>query len=246
MPDILDAEIERGGGVALWRQIEERLREEIDAGALKPGERLPTEQMLARRFGVNRHTVRRALGALVGEGLVRVEQGRGAFLQEEIIEYALGLRTRFSENIRRQERAPGGRLIDAVELPAEGAAARALALPIGTPLIALDTLREADGLPISFARHFVPLARFPRIAEAYRELGSLTRAFARCGVADYTRKWTRLLARLPSVPEARHLRQPMTTPVLQSEAVNIDAEGRPIEYGVAAFAGGRVQILVEE
>ncbi|HEV2301381.1 MAG TPA: phosphonate metabolism transcriptional regulator PhnF [Stellaceae bacterium] len=246
MAETIETSIERGGGVALWRQIEERLREAIDAGALRPGERLPTEQMLARRFGVNRHTVRRALGALVGEGLVRVEQGRGAFLQEEIIEYALGLRTRFSENIRRQERAPGGRLLDAVELPAEGAAARALALPIGTALLALDTLREANGLPISLSRHFVPLRRFPGLAEAYRELGSLTHAFARYGVGDYTRKWTRLLARPPTVAEARHLRQPMTTPVLQSEAVNIDGEGRPIEYGVAAFAGGRVQILVEE
>lgn len=246
MAEILDAEIERGGGVALWRQIEEKLREEIDAGALKPGERLPTEQMLARRFGVNRHTVRRALAALVGEGLIRVEQGRGAFLQEEVIEYALGLRTRFSENIRRQERAPGGRLLDATELPAGGAAARALMLPVGTPLLALDTLREADGLPISLARHHLPLARFPGLAHAYRELGSLTRAFARYGVADYTRKWTRLLARLPTAGEARQLRQPMTTPVLQSEAVNIDDKGRPIEFGVTAFAGGRVQILVEE
>ena len=242
----LDPGIERGGGVALWRQIEERLREEIDAGALKPGERLPTEQMLARRFGVNRHTVRRALGALVGDGLVRVEQGRGAFLQDEIIEYALGLRTRFSENVRRQERAPGGRLIDAIELAAEGAAARALSLPLGTPLLALVTLREADGLPVSYARHCVPLARFPRLAEAYREAGSLTAAFARCGVPDYTRKWTRLLARPPTAEEARQLRQPKTTPVLQSEAVNVDAAGRPIEYGLAAFAGGRVQILVEE
>ena len=240
-----ETEIERGGGVALWRQIERRLREEIDAGALSPGEKLPTEQMLARRFGVNRHTVRRALGVLVGEGVVRVEQGRGAFLQEEIVEYALGLRTRFSENIRRQEREPGGRLIDAVELPAEAAAARALELPLGTPLLALATLREADGLPISYARHFVPLTRFPRLAEAYLELGSMTGAFARCGVSDYTRKWTRLVARLPSGEEARHLRQPATTPVLQSEAVNIDDKGRPIEFGIAAFAGRRVQILVE-
>jgi GntR family transcriptional regulator, phosphonate transport system regulatory protein len=238
-------EMERGAGVALWRQIEQQLQAGIRSGEFAPGMQLPTEQRLAARFGVNRHTVRRALGALVQQGIVRVEQGRGAFVQEEVIDYALGKRTRFSENIARQHREPGGRLLRVSEIPAGDPASRALELAPGTPLLALDTLREADGLPISLGRHLFPAARFPGLAQAYEELGSFTRALARYGVADYTRKMTRLTARLPTADEARHLRQPPSVPVLQSEAVNVDAEGRPIEYGIAAFAGGRVHILVE-
>lgn len=237
--------IERGGGVALWRQIARSLGEEIRSGAVPPGSRLPTEQQLARRFGVNRHTVRRALGALVQQGMVRVEQGRGAFVQEEAIEYALGRRTRFGENVQRLQREPGGRLLGLAEIAAGEAAARALEVAAGTALLALETLREADGLPISIGRHLFPAQRFRGLGEAYVELGSFTRALARLGVADYTRKSTRLTARLPTAAEARHLRQPPTVPVLQSEAINIDAGGRPIEYGVAAFAGARVHILVE-
>jgi len=237
--------IERGGGVSLWRQIEEQLHAEIAGGALPPGARLPTEQMLAERFHVNRHTVRRALAELVQRGLVRVEQGRGAFVQEDVIDYALGKRTRFTENILRRGREPGGALLEAREMPASEAAARALEIAAGTPVVSLLTLREADGLPLSLSRHCFPAERFAGIGEAYRELGSLTRALARFGVADYTRRWTRLTARLPSAEEARHLRQPPTVPVLESEAVNADARGRPIEYGVAAFAGNRVHIVVE-
>jgi GntR family phosphonate transport system transcriptional regulator len=244
-------EIERGLGVALWRQIEEQLGADIEAGtiggaAIGADGRLPTENALAARFGVNRHTVRRALGALVQRGLVRVEQGRGAFVQGEIIDYALGLRTRFSQNIARHHREPGGKLVRALELAASEAAARALDIPPGTALVGLDSLREADGLPISVGRHLFPADRFRGIAEAYQRLGSLTRALALFGVADYTRKLTRLTARLPSAEEARQLRQPPTVPILQSEAVNIDAAGLPIEYGVAAFAGGRVQFVIEE
>ena len=56
----------RGEGVALWRQICQRIGDEIHAGAYAPGVRLPTESNLAQRFAVNRHTIRRAIGALEG------------------------------------------------------------------------------------------------------------------------------------------------------------------------------------
>ena len=51
-------------GLALWRQIESALTEEIQSGLLQPGDRLPPESELAERFRVNRHTVRRAVAAL--------------------------------------------------------------------------------------------------------------------------------------------------------------------------------------
>ncbi len=66
------------------------------------------------------------------------------------------------------------------------------------------------------------------------------------GVADYTRQATRLLARLPTEREARHLEQPASRPVLQTEAMNVDAEGVPIQRSTTVFAGDRVQILVAE
>ena len=34
-----------------------------------------------------------------------------------------------------------------------------------------------------------------------------------------------------------------TTPVLVAESVNVDPDGRPLEYGVACFAANRVQII---
>ena len=49
-----------GRGVAQWRQIADTLRADIAGGTLGPGDQLPTEARLAARFGVNRHTVRRA------------------------------------------------------------------------------------------------------------------------------------------------------------------------------------------
>jgi GntR family phosphonate transport system transcriptional regulator len=100
-------------------------------------------------------------------------------------------------------------------------------------------------MPLSYGLHEFPLPRFDGLDEAYRRLGSLTDALAELGVADYTRRVTRLISRMPTTVEATHLGQGMDRPVLQSEAVNVDAEGRPIQHSVAIFAGDRVQMIVQ-
>ena len=45
--------------------------------------------------------------------------------------------------------------------------------------------------------------------------------------------------------EAQHLAQSPARPVLQSEAVNVDGEGRPTHHTIAVFAGDRVQMIVQ-
>lgn len=64
-------------------RILDDLREEILAGNLAPGERLPSEHYLAQRYGTSRPTVRRAIARLKAEGLAVTEQGRGAFVRPD-------------------------------------------------------------------------------------------------------------------------------------------------------------------
>ncbi len=58
--------VERGAGVAVWRQIEQILSAEIAAKSFGDEGRLPSEAELARRFGVNRHTICRSDAAARG------------------------------------------------------------------------------------------------------------------------------------------------------------------------------------
>jgi GntR family phosphonate transport system transcriptional regulator len=246
MDETAAAALERGSGVALWRQIGARLSEEIGRAAYPPGARLPTEGELARRFGVNRHTVRRAIATLAERGLLRVEQGRGTFVADVVLDYPLGRRTRFSENVLRQSREPGGRLLRAEVVPAAPEAARELDLRPGAGVTLIESLGLADGVPVSLGSNHFPHDRFPDLIAAYREAGgSITRALRRCGVEDYTRRVSRVLARMPTAAEAEALRQPRTQPVLVTESVDVDAAGRPVRYGITRFAGERVQLVVE-
>ncbi len=241
----LMSDLNRGNGVALWRQIEEILRSEMTAGVLPQGSRMPTEQALVDRFGVNRHTIRRALASLQEHGLIRIEQGRGTFVHDNVIDYALGRRTRFSENLTRQSRTPGSTFLRGVEVPADATVAAALEVPPGEPTIVVDSVGEADGQRLLISSRYYPKTRAEGIIEAFRETRSITAALRRLGIQEYFRKVTRITARMPSAEDARYLHLPKTRPVLVTESISVDAHGRPIEYGLTRFASDRIQLVVE-
>jgi len=228
----------------LWKQIMQALRRDIIDGSMPPGHRLPTELELADRFRVNRHTVRRALAELQGEGLLTIEQGRGTFVREQVLDYPVSRRTRFRENLSRQRRIAGGTLIASHEVEADRAAAESLLIARGSRLAMLEILREADGRPVSVATHFFPLPRFRGIDELFRASGSITTALAQLGVADYVRQTTCISSRLPSLREAELLCLVRTRPLTVLTSVNVDLKGVPIDFGVTRYAGDRVQVVV--
>ena len=100
----------------LWQGIHDTLAGEIGAARYAPGAKLPTEAELARRFGVNRHTVRRALAALAEAGRIHVRRGAGAFVTQARLDYAIGPRTRFSQNLADAGHTPERTLLR-IELP---------------------------------------------------------------------------------------------------------------------------------
>ena len=59
------------------------LAQQIQAGALVPGDQLPSERKLCEQFAVSRPVVREALSRLRSEGLIVTHQGRGAFVAEK-------------------------------------------------------------------------------------------------------------------------------------------------------------------
>ncbi len=64
-------------------EIARMLRDEVNKGTLKPGDRLPTEQQLCRMFGVSRPVVREAISQLKYDGVLESFQGRGVFVRED-------------------------------------------------------------------------------------------------------------------------------------------------------------------
>lgn len=237
--------VSRQEGVALWRQIVARLQADIASGALQSGMRLPTEAELSAQFGVNRHTVRRALEELSRDGLVRVEQGRGSFVAEDVLDYTIEPRTRFSEWIRKHNKEPSGIVRQLREVPADQRIATGLAVRGGSRVVLMERLGFADDRPVSLTRHYFPASRLPGMLQALRATPRITDALRACGIEDYLRQETRVTARLPTASEAELLRMARNRPVLITESVNVDRGGTIVEWSNGCYPTPRVQIVCE-
>ncbi len=237
----------RASDPPLWRQITEVLRAEL--ADLPPGHRLPSEARLAARFGVNRHTLRRALAALAEDGLVHARRGSGVTVTAPPTDYPIGRRTRFHAAMAVSGRVPGRKVLSVETLPGATPDCTALNLPPATPVIRAEGLTMADGQVIGHFRSVFP--DIPGLAAELAQgtggtggAGGVTRALAACGIPDYTRAWTRLTAVPADGLLAGHLQLRRGEPVMRSEALNLDPEGRPLEYGITHFAGSRVTLTI--
>ena len=244
-PHGADPPVRRHDGIALWRQIATTLQERIGAGSYPPGRQLPTEEQLSRAFGVNRHTVRRALEELSRDGLIRIEQGRGSFVAEDVIDYTVAPRTRFSEWIRRHNKEPSGRVLRLAETAAPAVVAAGLGVRTGAKVVVLERLGLADDRPVCLGCHWFPATRLPGLLDALRAATTITQGLRMVGVADYMRQITRVTARLPTAEEAVLLRTSRARPLLATENINVDRNRTVVEYGTALYPTPRVQIVFE-
>jgi GntR family phosphonate transport system transcriptional regulator len=237
--------MQRQKGVALWRQISDRIRANILAGLYDKTGMVPAETALAEEFGVNRHTVRAALSALAQEGIVRATQGRGTVItQREKFDFPIGRRTRFTEGIGEQARDLKGILLSSAREIVSADLVKQLKLNPGDAVLRLDGIRKADGRAISRSTMWFPADRFAGIDAAFAETGSITRAFSRCGVDDYVRAVTEISAVHAEPDDVVQLELTPGAIVLVTRALNTDPAGLPIQYAVTRFPADRVQFTV--
>ncbi|TGV14776.1 phosphonate metabolism transcriptional regulator PhnF [Mesorhizobium sp. M8A.F.Ca.ET.173.01.1.1] len=235
--------IERRSGVSLWRQIADRILQAIAIGDFAENAALPPEVALAERYGVNRHTVRSAISALVQEGVLRAEQGRGTFvLSRKRLSYPIGARTRFSAGLQGQTSERHIVLLSSSIEPASQRVAEGLGLARGADVMRLETRGEADGRSVSRAASWFDARRFAGIDEAMAQTGSITASLARFGIDDYLRQSTVLSARHADAADLADLDLQPGAIVLVTVAVNVTPDGQPIQFSESRFPAERVEL----
>lgn len=228
----------------LWKSIAETLRTEIARGHYGPGDKLPTEAGLAARFGVNRHTVRRALADLAASGLVHARRGAGVFIASKPVDYPLGRRVRFHQTLAAAGQMATREILRLETRRADARECAELALPAGAQVHVYEGVSLADRAPVALFCSVFPADRLSALPAALARTRSVTAALAAAGVEDYTRASTRITAKLATATQAATLRLPEGAPILRTEAVNVDAAGRPVEFGRTWFAGDRITLTV--
>jgi GntR family phosphonate transport system transcriptional regulator len=238
--------VQRQNGVALWRQIADRIRTSIANGEYDDAGKVPAEFVLAAQFGVNRHTVRSALQALAQEGIVRSVQGRGTLImRKERINFPISKRTRFSQGLGDQAREKQSVLLrSAIEEASNEIAAR-LKIAVGASVVRMETLGKADKRPVSRATSWFPADRFGNIADLYQKTGSITAAYGEQGLTDYIRESTQVTAVHAENADLADLELSPGAIVLVARALNADMDGTPIQYSITRFPADIVQLTIE-
>lgn len=229
------------GGAPIYRQIRDVLVNEIKE-FYKPGDALPPENELAERFSVNRHTLRRAVDELVADGLVERYHGKGVFILESAINYAIGSKTRFTETLESLGHTTISRVLRKQVIPARGGVAKRLQIQEDVPVVFIETLREVDHKPFCIISHFLPVQACEKVIENYNS-GSLHDFLKKHCAIELKRCESLISAVLPEADDASLLNMPKHAPILRVKSVNLDIQSnKPVEYAVTRFRGDATQL----
>ncbi len=233
-----------------YRQIADYLRDGILNGTFPAGQPLPSEEALAKQFGVTRPTVRQGLAELRASGLVEAIMGRGTFARSPHSRPGLtrprGVR-RTSDG--RYVEADGIRWTDAeppvaTRTDAPLALADLLRIPPGEPMFTYDALQTADqGCLRQLHRTYVPFSVL--IDTKYEEEApppapDLYTALADLGHELHFTEYVR--TRMPLPDQAQALRLADGVPMLHVIRVTLTEADKPLTLEEFHLPGDELEL----
>ncbi len=152
--------LDRNSTTPLYQQLKKLLTQYI-IDNLKPGDTLPVESEIEKRYEVSRITVRKTIDELVAEGIVVRQQGRGTFVKSTKIVQDAGKITSWTEEMRRKGKKPETRRLDIREIAPSNKLSDSLNLKKGETVISIKRIRYADGEPIAIMVNYLPSKVIP-------------------------------------------------------------------------------------
>jgi len=215
----------------LYLQIKGLLEKSLEDREWRPGEAIPSEIDLARRYGVSQGTVRKAIDALAADNLVVRRQGKGTFVAthtEERSSLFRFLRIRRNDG---QDVSPVSRLLDVKRGKAGGDIGRLLALKPGEPVLVLRRVLDYAGEPVVLDEITLPASLFRGLTkaryDAYR--GSMYSFFESQYGVRMLKAQEKILAVAADEVAARILGTEPGAPLLAVDRVTLTYGDHPVE-----------------
>ncbi|GIG63684.1 transcriptional regulator [Longispora fulva] len=242
---------------SLYRKIAAELRDQISRGALRPGDKLPTEPQLVDSYSVSRNTVRLAVALLVNEGLIVIVPGRNGEMvvrdrvtltyhasRVEQVDGLVAETDAYMTEVQQQGREPTQTFHLTIEaLPAE--LAERLDVADASSAVVRCCLRFVNGEPTSTQDTYYP----KWLADEVPELMSpsdipqgTTRLLAEKGYPQPAYR-DELLTRMPTPDEVRRLELPAGTPIMEYHRTGYLPDGRPIRVTRIVFRGDANRVV---
>lgn len=236
------ADMRKVKGVPLYVQIRESFRLRIQSGELEVGSQLPSEETLAKDYGVSRMTLRRAMNDLVEEGLIVRKHGEGTLVFSAKVTRDYATLTSFYEDAQSRGLKPSSRVVKKKIIKADSEIAKNLMINEGEPVFNIIRLRLVeDNMVMAVHDLYIPVSLCPWIEDTNLEQASLYDLYDRHGLPI---AWGSQIveARSATEEQAKYLNIESDSPVLYSERVSYTSKNLPVERVVAVSPGDRFSI----
>jgi GntR family transcriptional regulator len=231
-------------GLPLYRQLYLILRAGLDNGTWRVGDKLPTENELARDYGCSLITVRRALGDLAREHRVERRAAKGTFAIEPPTARSIDTITSFTDEMKQRGIDLKNTVVRFDTRPASPDAARMLRVPENSPVYFLERVRSSDGRPMILEAVEIPVHLAPGLDDFDPSTSSLYQRLATVYGLDLTHGEEFIEPSLPDSRQATLLGQAKTSPVLLLELVAYTADGTAVEYCRSVVRGDAARYRV--
>ncbi len=234
-----------GTGTASSRHaaIAATLRARIASGELRPGAAVASESRLGAEFGVSRGTVRQALAALRGEGLISGGRGRRAVVSRPTLAQSFDELISFSAWAESLGRQPGARTLELGRQPVDLHDAAALEIEPGAEIVRYRRLRLLDGEPamIELSTFVERVGRL--LFDCDLDHGSVYAQLAGQGVRFQEAEHT-IVSVAAGADQASLLGVSRRAPLLQVSRRVLDHEGRPLELSSDTYRADEFAITI--
>ncbi|MHA7154709.1 GntR family transcriptional regulator [Arthrobacter sp. TMN-50] len=227
----------RDTSTPMYQQLCDRLAHDISSRKLAPGFRLPGEHGMCRLYGVSRTVVRQALGQLERDGVVERVKGKGTFVAPHKVAKSLVHTPRgLYADVEARGRTAHSDVRRQALVPADEAAAEALRVAVGDPVVAIERLRYVEGSPWSLTTTYLPAALASLVLDADLSSQSLYALLAENNIrADHGIRSVE--ATVATKIQADALQVAKGSPLMLLRSVIYDATDTPVEFFIAHHRG---------
>ncbi len=228
----------------LYYQLEIALRGSIEAGDF-PDRRLPTEAELGRQYQVSRLTVRSALRRLEEDGLIERRRARGTFVCRGALDKLVrDDRLSFEEDLRRHGGEIAVEVLAIEETEAPPLVMEGLQLVPHSRVVRVRRLGRINNKPLWLERRYYPLEFGLKLSkEIFLEVSANPVIRRALGVRVKSARM-RVDAAVATLDEARQLQVSKGHPLLVTQQVSHDADGRAFQFLWSAFRGDRYAVTL--
>ncbi|WP_161980673.1 GntR family transcriptional regulator [Streptococcus sp. S784/96/1] len=223
--------------------IHDALKEQIDKGIWKIGDRLPSERDLADNFSVSRMTLRQAITLLVDEGILERRVGSGTYVASRRVQEKMRGTTSFTEIVTAQGKTPSTKLISYQKKLASQTEMDRLHLKKTDYVIRMERVRYADNIPVVYEVASIPeelIRNVERHAITEHFFKTLTGNGYEIGKSQQV-----ISAKIASERVADYLSIAKGHAILALTQVSYFTDNRPFEYVRSQYVGDRFEFYLE-